>query len=321
MKHHASWQDMAAYYLYRIPQIISQTVAVAVLLASTITLSTMSRYNEISAMNAAGISIYRIITPILALALLISAAIWAGNEKLLPLTNKRMEYIKRIKIRKETPRSLFKDGRIWFRGEEGVFYNIRYMSPQQDFLQEVTVYYFDGYFRLIKRIDAAAAKWVNDRWVFEKGTVYKFPPNAIPQSEAFESKPVELNEMPSDFKQIESNPESMNYQELHDYIQNLRNKGHEVISYLVDLYAKQAIPFISLIMALIGTPFALRHERRGGKALGVALTLGIGFAYWVVLAMGLALGRGGVIPPFLAAWGANLLFAGLGFYLLAELSL
>jgi lipopolysaccharide export system permease protein len=38
----------------------------------------------------------------------------------------------------------------------------------------------------------------------------------------------------------------------------------------------------------------------------------VGFSYWIVLALTLSLGKSGVLPPILAAWAANGIFAGIG---------
>ncbi len=320
IKHNAAMGDIISYYVYKIPLIVSQTVAAAVLLAATLTMSSLSKYNEISAMKTAGISIYRIILPVLGIAFLISLLTLFANEYVLPGSNKKIEYIKKVKIRGEKPRSLFKNGRIWFRGEEGVFYNMQHIDNQQELLQGVTVYYFNADFELTKRVDAAQARWQKGQWVFEEGSSYRFPAQGPPRFESFKRRTIALKERPQDFAQVERNPQTMGYYELSAYVQSLKSKGYEVAPYLVDLHAKLALPFISLVMAIIGTPFALRLNRSGGRAKGFALTLGIGFAYWIVLAEGLAIGHGGALPPIIAAWGANLVFAALGFYLLASLN-
>lgn len=319
LKHGAELKDIIGYYVYKIPLIVSHTIAGAVLFAATFSLAALTKSNEITAMRASGISIYRIILPILGLAFLISLLTLLGNEYILPITNKKVEYIKKIKIQGEKPRSIFKNGRIWFRGDGGIIYNMQHIGPQQKALGEVTVYHFDSEFGLLKRIDASKAIWQGREWLFQEGSVYNFPKEGIPEYEKFDKKVISLKETPEDFKHIERNPQTMSFQELRNYVKDLESKGYEIAPYLVDMYAKLSIPFISLVMSIIGIPFALRLNRSGGKALGFAITLGLAFAYWVVLAMGLAVGHGGSLPPILAAWGANLLFAGLGFYLLGTL--
>jgi lipopolysaccharide export system permease protein len=61
-------------------------------------------------------------------------------------------------------------------------------------------------------------------------------------------------------------------------------------------------------MVILGIPFALRNSRSGGIALGIGASIAIGFAYFIVNAVLLSYGRSGVLPPLVAAWGANFLF-------------
>jgi lipopolysaccharide export system permease protein len=73
---------------------------------------------------------------------------------------------------------------------------------------------------------------------------------------------------------------------------------------------------LNIITAFLGIPFALRLPRMGGLAAAVGLSLTLGFAYWVLFAVTVSIGQTGLLPPFLAAWVANILFGALGVYLL-----
>ncbi|HSH69110.1 MAG TPA: LptF/LptG family permease, partial [Deferrisomatales bacterium] len=71
-------------------------------------------------------------------------------------------------------------------------------------------------------------------------------------------------------------------------------------------------------MPLLAFPFGVRAGRRGGASVGIVLAILLGFSYWLVLAVGLSLGKTGVLPPVLAAWVGNIGFAVLGVVLLAR---
>jgi len=75
------------------------------------------------------------------------------------------------------------------------------------------------------------------------------------------------------------------------------------------MYSKVSMPFACLIMAFVGIPFSLRSGRSSGVALGIGLSIGIGFAYFVINAILISLGGTGVLPPLVAAWAANFIFA------------
>ena len=92
----------------------------------------------------------------------------------------------------------------------------------------------------------------------------------------------------------------------------LRESGHQVGKYLVQLYARLSFPLVHFIMALVGIPFALASPRTGGRVMGIGVAIVIAIGYWVVHSTALAFAQADLLPPALAAWTANIVFAGLG---------
>ena len=115
-----------------------------------------------------------------------------------------------------------------------------------------------------------------------------------------------------DFTQIQKPVDSMSFLELRAYVQKLQESGHQVGKYIVGLYAKLSFPLIHVIMAVVAIPFALLAPRSGGRAMGIAVAIMISVGYWVVNAMAISFAKADLLPPLLAAWTANIVFAGLG---------
>ena len=69
-------------------------------------------------------------------------------------------------------------------------------------------------------------------------------------------------------------------------------------------------------MCIRDSPLSIRSSRHGGLLFCVSVNIAMGFAFSFLYAMGISLGKGGTFDPILAAWGPNLLFTVLGFYLL-----
>jgi lipopolysaccharide export system permease protein len=84
---------------------------------------------------------------------------------------------------------------------------------------------------------------------------------------------------------------------------------------LVELHYKTAFPFISLIMVLIGTPFAIKSTR-GGVLMGMGMSIVIGLLYYTVIAVSYNLGKAGLLHPFVAAWLSNVIFTAIGIRLI-----
>jgi len=115
-----------------------------------------------------------------------------------------------------------------------------------------------------------------------------------------------------DFTRVQKPPEGMSFRELRSYVGRLQESGHHVGKYMGEMYSKLSFPLVHVIMALVAIPFALVAPRSGGRAVGIGLAVIISVAYWVVHSMALAFAKADLLPPILAAWTANIVFAGLG---------
>ena len=316
IKYQAPFYLIFEYLLYRIPEVIFQWILpYAVLLATLLTLGTLSRHSEITAMKAGGISLYRIISPLLFIALLISLCSFLGNEYLVPYTNQRTQYLLDVKVRKEQPSGFFKNYKIWYRSDQRIF-NIQLVDPQEKVLKGFTLYQFDNHFRCTQRIDAREAKWINGQWKFSEGAMRDFDEGGSIQMTPFREMEFSLPENWETFQTIERQSKEMSYSELRTYIQKIQSAGYDATRYLVDLYAKHSYPLLNLIMVLIGVPFALKTGRSGGVALSIGMSVMIGFAYGVTFYIFISFGKSGILSPFLSSWIPTLLFGLAGIFAL-----
>ena len=313
--------DGALYFLYKIPHLVFLSVPLTVLLASTFTLILFSRENEVLAMRAGGLSLYRIIAPILIASLGIGFLTFGANEYIVPLANERVEYVWRVKIKKTGLQTHSQRGKIWRRSKDGAIWRITHYDPSSKTMRGVTLFRMDARNRMKQRIDAAEAVWRlgEKHWEFRKGFIHDFADEGIIKQQTFQRKVFALEETPADFEKTGANPETMNYRELGRYIEDLRNRGVNTTRYAVDMWAKISAPFICFVLAVVGAPFSLRSSRSGGAALGVATAIAIGAVYLVLFHASLSFGHAGRLPPVLAAWGPNAIFLAGGAYLLASI--
>jgi len=308
------------YFLYKIPPFVAQTLPFATLLAALITLGILARNNEVVAMKAHGVSTYRIMFPLFVLAGAITALIFICNETIVPYAARKASYIWSVKVKKEEERAFFQLNKIWYRGENAI-YNIRLLEPKKNILQGVTIYYFDEAFNLRQRLDAREAHWTGNGWTFYKVAIRAFLPDGEVKTEMYAEKDIPIPERPEDFKKGMQDPNEMTYGELKEYVERLRSDGYDPTRYVVELHKKVSFPFLTLIMVLMGSPLALAasHGRGGGIAQGVGISLVIGFIYWVVFAISVAMGYSGTFPPFIAAWAPNIFFGLIGGFILESI--
>jgi lipopolysaccharide export system permease protein len=319
IKYQAPFQLIFEYLLYKIPEVTFQwTLPYAVLLATLLTLSTLSRHSEIIAMKAGGVSLYRITFPLLFIALLISLCSFLGNEYLTPYTNQKTKYLLDVKVRKENPSSFFKNYKIWYRSDHRI-YNIQLLDPDKKILKGLTLYHFDNQFRCIQRIDAREAKWTNGKWEFYDGAVRDFDARGSIRVTPFEEMGLALPERWESFQTIERKSREMNYEELRTYIQKIQSAGYDATPYVADLYSKLSYPFLNLIMVLIGIPFALKTGRSGGMALSIGVSVIIGFIYGLTFYIFLSFGKSGILSPSLSPWIPTFLFGLAGIFTLMSI--
>jgi lipopolysaccharide export system permease protein len=132
-------------------------------------------------------------------------------------------------------------------------------------------------------------------------------PNGDIVTRALPADAVVIHETLSDFLEVHRESEELSYRALHRHIRQLREKGIDPSSYLVDLNLKLAVPFASFVLACIAVPLGGRVQRHPSIAAILGTGLVIGFGYWVILALTNALGQSGTLPAFVAAWAANVI--------------
>ena len=203
---------------------------------------------------------------------------------------------------------------IWFR-TDNLILQAKAFDPQKKLLIGVTVWTLDASLNPVSRIDADRAEFKDDRWTLMQMEVKEFSKGAGYQSTAVPSMEIAIKLKVDDLKVLDNNADNLSYSKLHEYAENLKRGGYQAFRHLTMMHAKLSSPFAAFVMVILGIPFALRNSRSGGIAMGIGVSVGIGFAYFVVNAVLLSYGRSGVLPAFVAAWGANMLFGAGGVWL------
>ncbi len=153
------------------------------------------------------------------------------------------------------------------------------------------------------------------RWNAAGGWVRQFAPGADKgQFEVFEQRPLAL-ERPDYFVTEQPDADRMTYTQLKAYVGRLAASGFDIVPQQVELERKLSFPFVTLIMTLIAVPFAVTTGRRGAL-YGVGVGIVLAMVYWLTISVFAAVGKGGLIQPWLAAWAPNLLFGAGAAYLL-----
>jgi lipopolysaccharide export system permease protein len=287
------------------------------LVATIFLFLTLTRNHELTALKAAGVSLYRISAPIVVLGLGVAVLAALFQELVLPRINERGEEVDRVKIRGQLPRHMQSRSRLWLRGGDTRFYRVELLEPGTSELYGVTILELTPDFRLQSRLDARRAHWTGEAWELKDGAFREATAEGQVESVPFTVSTLNLTERIEDFTQIQKPVAAMSYRELSEYVRKLEAAGFHAQKYLVELYAKLAFPLVNLIMVLVAIPFALQAPR-STRLVGIALAIAIMVGYVVVHQSAVALARADLLPPVLAAWTANVIFLGLGLSLFAR---
>lgn len=299
------------HFAYALPAALYQGLPIVMLVATVFLFLTLTRWHELTALKAAGISLYRTSAPILLCGAAVTVGAGLFQEFLLPVLNERGEEVDRVKIRGLLPKHLQSRTRLWLRSSDTRFYRVELLNPAGSDLHGVTILEVGADFRLASRLDARRAHWTPGGWELTDGAFREVSRDGRVTTLAFERTALELEETIRDFTDIQKPPAAMSYRELREYVTRLEAAGFQVKRYLVDLYSKLSDPLKNLIMVLVAIPFALQSPR-GGRLYGIALAIAIMAGYMVVDYSARSFARADLLPPLLAAWTANVIFLGLG---------
>ena len=318
--------DILEYVAAMTPEFLVMILPIALLLALLYTLANHARHNEITAMRAAGVSLGRVCMPYFLVGFIASLVLFVLNEGVVPHST---DWANRIRTR-----HVQKPGDVDFTEHFHDFGNARAhrqwhfdeyrVRTGEMIVPRVSWTLPDGRWR---QVQAHRAVFTNGVWIFFNANEYSqlvTNGDLVPTLSTNVLVLPELDETP---RQIQSEIKIINDQ-------NFRSSRKSDIP-LIDLWeyerlhpdlrpdletklqGRLAAPWTCLVVVFIAIPFGTASGRRN-LFMGVAGSLFICFTFFIVQSVGLALGMGGHLPPWLAAWFPNLLFATTGLALAAR---
>ena len=311
------------YLINLMPNLIYNLTPLCTLVAVLATFGTLNRTSELTAMKATGISLYRVMVPVLVVAAILAMALFAFDESYLPSANRRQEALRSV-IKGKPAQTFLRPDQQWMFGRQlpgqpGRIFYYEFFDSDRDRFANISVFEFDPEtFALSTRIFATSAHWEPSlhQWIFENGWERTFRGHAMRDYSTFEVKTfAEIREEPSYFKKENRQSQEMSFGELDRYIHDLGQSGFDTMRLRVQLNRKLAYPLITLVMSVLAIPFALSMGRRGSLT-GIAAAIGLAITYWVVAGTFESMGNVNMLPAFLAAWSPDLLFGLIGGYLL-----
>ncbi len=322
IKNDISMSTMIDYLWHLAPSLIYQLTPIGTLVASLICFTILTKYNEVTAFKAGGISIHRLAAPVLVVSLLISGVLFAFDHYYIPEANRQQERL-RAQIKNKPVATYLRPDRQWVYGRGPRIYNYQALDAKQAVMSSVNVYELDpASFRVVRQISAQRARWdpAHHTWVFQNGIAQLDQPSGNVYQPFYGKTATfpELTEGPSWFVREEKEYKEMNFEELRQYIRELKTSGMDTIPLQVQYYKKFAVPLFALIMALLSIPFAFIAGNKGAMT-GVGISFGIAIAYWTIGTLFDQIGDLNQLPAVMAAWSPDIIFLLAGLYFMARI--
>ena len=322
IRNHIALATVGDYLFNLAPSMVYQITPLAVLIGALVTFGVLNRNSEIVAMKATGISLYRLIVPIVSISAVLAICLFMFDDYYLPSANRRQEAL-RSTIKGRPPQTFLHPEQKWMfgqshPGEQGHIFYYQFFDGYDDAFVNLSIFEFNpSTFALSRRIFASRAVWDErtETWRFHNGWVRNIEGNNSEYSEFTSTSFAEIHEDPGYFKKENLQSQEMNFNQLDGYIRDLRQSGFDTMRLRVALWHKLAYPLIAIVMAVLAIPFALSMGRRGSLT-GIAVAISVALAYWVVDGLFSAMGNVNYLPAALAAWSPDILFGLAGGYLL-----
>ena len=303
-----------------IPSTVYLITPLCVLIAVLVTFGLLQKSNELTAMKATGISLYRLIVPVIAISAMLSLSLFLFDQFYLPRANKRQDAL-RNEIKGKPAQTYLNPQRKWIFGAHHEIYYYEFFDGERNQFANLSVFDLDPKaFALVKRTFASRVFW-NDslgKWVFERGWIRDLALTQVRDYRTFDVTTFsDVDEPPGYFKKEVKQYSEMNFEELKAYIRELEQGGFDVVRLKVQLYKKLSYPLITLVMSILAIPFAVSAGRQGALK-GVATAIGIGVVYWVTSGLFEAMGNVSQLPAALAAWSPDVIFALAGGYFMLK---
>ncbi|HOW85609.1 MAG TPA: LptF/LptG family permease [Candidatus Aminicenantes bacterium] len=298
----------ARYALAALPENLAYILPASVLAAALLALGLLVRTGEATAFKAGGVSVYRTVLPVLLLAAAAGFLSFLVRERIVPAAHARAEMI-RNELYDRPARSVSYANRHWVLGARAErIYHFDYFEPGAAAFARLSVFDLDPRrWTLLRRTYADKAAFDGDGLVYHDGWTRDYAASAGP---AFARSAAGRLDAAGDrtlFRAPWREPLRMTFGDLRRYAAEVRSLGFPAVRLRAALAEKAALPFVSLVMALLAVPFGFGLGRKGALA-GIGASVVIAMAYWGAFALCRSLGAAGILGPFLGAWGANLLF-------------
>ena len=320
--------EILGYTLALTPEFLVMVLPIALLLALLWALTNHARANEITAMRAAGISLWRICLPYFVVGFTAAILLFVLNEFLVPRSSDWADQVLTRYVQKPGDAQTQKAFQ-GFASANRQWQFSEYRVATAEMIHPIVLWELpDG---SIQQLHADRAVWTNRVWSFFNVAGYSQADAQSPLVPSLQTNVLAMPEFNETPREIRSEIKISGFlslaivrkadiplKDILGYLRLHPNPSRSISDKLLtELHGRLAAPWTCLVVVLIAIPFGVASGRRN-LFVGVAGSIFICITYFVIQKVSLAFGSGGQLPGWLAAWLPNLIFAATGLFLMAR---
>jgi lipopolysaccharide export system permease protein len=303
------------FFTLNVPFILEQMGPVCILLAGVITLGIISHNNELIALKASGIPLYKITAPIISAGIVCTLLFLSMSQFVLPKTISITNRIWNQEVKGRVALGIYRNGRFYYHGQNG-FYSFARPDPKQDIFFFFSYSSWDDDYQLNSLLTAERAIWEKGTWTLLNGQVQIDQEGRLSTS-TFTSQVVDLPEKPTDFFVPKDYTAELSLTGL--YTNALSKKSPvEKNRAWVNFYSRISYTLLAMPLLLLGLPLLLYIYRSWGRDLSLAIPMSCGMAFvcWGSWGTLQSLAKAGYVNPIIAASSIHIIGCLVGIILL-----
>ncbi|MGV1099756.1 LptF/LptG family permease [Thiovibrio sp. JS02] len=302
------------YLLLKVPFMYEQLIPVCLLLAGIITLGVLNHHFEFMALMAGGISVVRIIRPLIIAAAFFTLLTVMVGQWVLPPTMTATDRIWYEEVNRQIPKGIIRNGYTYFRGQDGIFSFVR-PNPAKNEFRNFTYTGFDAEHGLKTLLTANRASFKDNSWHFKNGQLKERTAEGRFRVKHFRALTYPFGETPDEFFMPEYKIRQLSYSAL--LAEALASESPGGAAWL-EFHRRFSYVFLGIPLLLVGIPVLLMvHKTRGRDlALAIPVSCAMAFAAWGAWSASQSLARTAYLPPGVASWAIHLLAGALGIFLI-----
>ncbi len=319
IKSGTSFGYAASYFGYLTPQLAYYVSPFALLVAILMGCGVLARSNQLVVLFSAGQSKLRIVTAILLAVMGIGVILWVLSDGLIPFTNREQD-VRYNKIKgRQLEQTTIAFGKKWVVGQNSTIYSYQQLDANNTLLN-ASIYYLSPKTHLLERSlhFTSAPQTAPKNWLAKDGWNESVQPELTIARTPLDPAgyPFTVEDGAGILKRTANESGKMSTDELQNYIRQLQSIGAPTVEPRLDLRKRAAFPISCLTLAILALPFALtKRARRYSPLLSVAVSIGIGLIFWLLMTLFEAAGKQSNLPIGVAVWAPQVLFLAVGLYL------